>query len=537
MTTRQRTISSRAEGFGSKFGWGLVLLALVVGLLATTSVSGAVDQTVSGTVPSISAQPSLTKQRALSVRTLTHRKIGATTLVAIIQRIDVVIETKGSTVTLPPGDFTINQCVGVIPASAAPEKTCATRSVDQALPSAVSLAPLATEAIRPPSGSLAVEAILTVSGNTLTAGNTSYSATSWDGAKGSTIVVGPIGGSSPQTRGSNVVLFIPGATSARISQQLNTLKVIGARMVRTTLPWPLLEPTASGGFNPGVVNTINTFLKEARAEHLAVLLDFSGTPCWASSAPASIRAGCSPTGTWSIYPPEHLGDLATATAQVVRRWGHRLAGIELWNEPDNITFFDGSPSQYVADVRVQYRAIKKVDPRLTVLAGSLGSSDVSWLTQAYAAGLKGNFDALSVHPYNVYIDEHVAATGNPATPWPSFAVDQSTVLGVQQLHDLMVKKGQGSVPIWITEFGFSSCIDVGFLCVTQAQQADYLGTSFRLLARLPYVRVVLSYNVEDPVNNPKVWDDNFGILAYNGQPKTAATEMQVTFACLGAGDC
>src|SRR5205823_2006009 len=134
---------------------------------------------------------------------------------------------------------------------------------------------------------------------------------------------------------------------------------------------------------------------------------------------------------------------------------------------------------YVRDLRSSYSAMKSAAPTLAVIAGALGFSDTTWLEQAYTAGLKGNFDAISVHPYNVRFDSSIA-TASPIVGWPASSTMYSFGQGLPWIHWVMENHGEGDKPVWLTEFGFSNCVASSTLCVSDAQQGEWLAESFEL---------------------------------------------------------
>jgi hypothetical protein len=179
--------------------------------------------------------------------------------------------------------------------------------------------------------------------------------------------------------------------------------------------------------------------------------------------------------------------------------------------------------------------MKAVIPGLPIVAGVLAENDTSWLGQAYAAGLKGYYDAISVHPYNVRFD--TPATGDPTVPWPTQLSVDSFASGLPWVHNLMQQQGDGNKPIWVTEFGFSDCTAASALCVSDASQATYMAGSYRLLSHLPYVAVALGYNVRDTQNAPSDWNYNFGFVHADWSTKPVFTTLQQTFSCLAAATC
>ena len=86
-----------------------------------------------------------------------------------------------------------------------------------------------------------------------------------------------------------------------------------------------------------MVDRMDRFFADARARRLKVLLLVSGTPCWASAAPADVRGDCS-TATQrnaaQAYPPADPQDYARFAAFVAARYAKDLQAFEVWNEPD-----------------------------------------------------------------------------------------------------------------------------------------------------------------------------------------------------------
>jgi len=111
-----------------------------------------------------------------------------------------------------------------------------------------------------------------------------------------------------------------------------------------------------------------------------VLAIFGSTPCWASSASSTVKAGCTASmGDWAKYPTSSGPALRAAAQELGRRWGGRLAGVEYWNEPNNSSFFAAGVNAYVGLLKVFYPAIKTVAPTLTVIGGDLSMADTTFL--------------------------------------------------------------------------------------------------------------------------------------------------------------
>jgi hypothetical protein len=91
-------------------------------------------------------------------------------------------------------------------------------------------------------------------------------------------------------------------------------------------------------------------------------------------------------------------------------------------------------------------------------------------------------------------------------------------------------------PVWITEFGYTSCtIGSDRWCVSEQQQADYLAQATRLVATWPWVRSFLVYNLRDKGSDPTSTEDNFGLVRHDLTAKPALTALGTAFAAVANG--
>jgi hypothetical protein len=277
-------------------------------------------------------------------------------------------------------------------------------------------------------------------------------------------------------------------------------KALHAKVIRVDAPWSVLEPSG-----PQVDQNALAFLDRLTADGsssgIRIILDAFNTPCWASSAPASLLGECvsSKKSKANAWPPREPGAFATFVAFLAQRYGTELAAIEIWNEPDQANqFYLAGPSKaarYAEILRAAYPAIKRVNPNTTVLAGSLVGSNGAFLRALYAAGIKGYYDGLAVHFYNL-------------------------VLGsLRSIHETQVANGDNT-PLWLDEFGWSSCyprqhIEQEQACVTPQVQAQNITNTFRSLARTPYIAAELPYQLRSSSR------EEFGMLSASGVRKPA----------------
>ncbi|MCW3019713.1 MAG: glycoside hydrolase family 5 protein [Solirubrobacterales bacterium] len=286
-------------------------------------------------------------------------------------------------------------------------------------------------------------------------------------------------------------------------------RALHAKVVRTEVPWSVLEPQ-QGQIEPSAQAFTDRLVDDAAAAHIGVIMVVDSTPCWASSAPTPLLEGCNPLadGAAQSWPPSDPAAYAAFVAYLARRYGPHLAALEVWNEPDqsNEAYFAGpdKAERYAAVLRAAYPAIKAADPSVPVLAGSLVGSNGAFLRLLYAAGIKGYYDGLSVHFYTL------------------------TLGSLRSIREAQLAAGD-TKPLWLDEFGWTSCwprerIEQEQGCVTQRIQARNLSDTLRTLARSPFVAAAVAYKLQD---SPR---EDFGMLSTSAgrKPSFAAFSSAVT---------
>ncbi len=320
------------------------------------------------------------------------------------------------------------------------------------------------------------------------------------GAQG---VVAPAAG--PPLGGVNTVGLSFGASSAKVAQEIASARSLHARAIRLEIRWATLEPKP-GQINQRALAFTDGIVNQAAAAGIKVVALVLRTPCWASSAPRSLLRACSDVGTGraNAWPPTNAETYGAFVAMLASRYGSELAAIEVWNEPDqaNEDYFAGpNKAQHYAELlRAAYPAIKHVDPEMTVLGGSLVGSNGAFLRALYAAGIKGYYDGLSVHFYTL-------------------------VLGsLRYLHEVQLQNGDHT-PLWLNEFGWSSCwprqsIQQEQACVTDQAQAANIANVFRETARTSWIAAEMLYSLQGSRS------EDFGVLSETGARKPAFAALR-----------
>jgi hypothetical protein len=301
--------------------------------------------------------------------------------------------------------------------------------------------------------------------------------------------------------GINVAGLTYTSRQAEADEAIAVARQLHAKVVRTELSWSVLEPRARNQIDPRALAFVDRLVGDAAAAGIRVIATLRSTPCWDSSAPTALIGKCRPTAFTkaNAWPPRDPSFYAATAAYLARRYGTRLAAIEIWNEPDqgNELYFAGpsKPQRYAAVLRAAYPAIKQANPGVPVLAGSLVGSNGAFLRALYAAGIKGFYDGLAVHYYNL------------------------TLGSVRSIHQVQLANGDEK-PLWLDEFGWTSCwprarVQEEQACVNQKTQALNIANIFRSLARTPYVAAEVIFQLFDEPG------EDFGVASRGGAHKPA----------------
>ncbi|HWX46130.1 MAG TPA: cellulase family glycosylhydrolase, partial [Solirubrobacteraceae bacterium] len=288
---------------------------------------------------------------------------------------------------------------------------------------------------------------------------------------------------------------------AEEDREIANARALHAKLVRTEVRWSVLAPGGPNQIDPRALAYLDRLVSDAAGSGIRVVLTADSTPCWDSSAPTSLLRKCvrGRSSKANAWPPLDPSTYAAFVAYLAARYGTRLAAIEIWNEPDqaNEAYFAGpeKPQRYAAVLRAAYPAIKQANPGVPVLAGSLVGSNGVFLRALYAAGIKGNYDGLAVHFYNL------------------------TLASLRAIHEVQLANSD-STPLWLDEFGWSSCwphqrIQQEQGCVTTKIQASDITNLFRSLARTPYIAAEALYELQGSAG------EDFGVLTAREARKPA----------------
>jgi len=231
------------------------------------------------------------------------------------------------------------------------------------------------------------------------------------------------------------------------------------RLWDTKTAWIDLEPS-NGVYN---WSTLDTMLAEANTLGADVLYTFGKTPGWASSNPNdpnckdAYHAG-------DCAPPSDVntGDAyfkAFVTA-LVQHAGTKIAHYEMWNEPYNLPYWDGTPQELEIMVADGAQIIRSLNPQALILTPSISP----WPNQqvflaSFLTACQGNvaFDVFDMHDYT---------WGGPA---------EKVISEIQSVQNFQVKMGLQNLPLWGSEGS-----DKEWANFTQQQKNDFVARYYTL---------------------------------------------------------
>lgn len=318
------------------------------------------------------------------------------------------------------------------------------------------------------------------------------------------------------------------------ARYLSLAQTANAATLRDDFAWSDIERN-KGVFDWGGPDEIMR-LTAQRGIRVLAIGDYS--PNWASSCPGTPDA--------PVCGPVNAADYANFVGKLAERYGSDgdfwkanpalpytpLAGIEIWNEP-NIKNFWQNPhgGRYALIVKAGYTAIKKADPSITVLAGSMAPAGdvpgeyvgpVTFLSQMYDAGAGGYFDALSHHPYN-YSQGKTAEIIMGRYDWSAWSQMADTQYS---LRSEMIEHGDTAKKIWVTEFGAPVSTDG----ISEAEQAKLATIAVARWKTYPWAGNFYWYSLSDDCTDIAERECRFGALRYDYSARPAYQALKDAYA-------
>ncbi|MFN8523084.1 MAG: cellulase family glycosylhydrolase [Chloroflexota bacterium] len=289
------------------------------------------------------------------------------------------------------------------------------------------------------------------------------------------------GKSAPASAGVHVFLWGNEATTAR---DLKLAKDAGFTWVKQRFEWRNIEKTRKNAFE---WNEPDRIVTAVNAAGLGLIARIDNQPDWAR------RDKIFP----AVGPPDKTEDWKDFVQSLAERYRGKIQAYEVWNEPNlSREWGNAKPDAkaYVDLLKVTYTEIKKLDKDAVVISAGLSPttevsdraiSDVQYLKDMYAAGLKGNYDLLGVHAPGFKaapdMDPADVAKSAELTNNDPSAADAKRVYSfrhAQDLRQIMEQNGDTDKQVAVLEMGWTADprpnSPYRWHSVTEEQKGEYL---------------------------------------------------------------
>lgn len=223
--------------------------------------------------------------------------------------------------------------------------------------------------------------------------------------------------------GSPVVFWVDDVTLSGATGGWNwpAVPVTALRLWDSSTHWAALEPV-KGQFDFGL---LDQYVREAEQRRMQITLTLGQSPQWASARPGEV----SYNGAGAPAEPANLQDWRDYVAAVVRRYRGRIHFYEVWNEPNDPTFYSGSVARMVELTREAFAIVRANDPAARIISPAPYS--VGWMDEFLALGGGAFVDIIGYHHY--------------ATP------PEGLFAAFANLRQVLRARGAGMKPLWHTE--------------------------------------------------------------------------------------
>jgi O-antigen/teichoic acid export membrane protein len=294
-----------------------------------------------------------------------------------------------------------------------------------------------------------------------------------------------------------------------VRELVGLAKDAGAQVISTTSSFRTMQPDPN---QPIQFNYVDRTIGAARSAGLQVRLQLVGMPDWALDDPQYPR-----------QPPRSEAELQAWTDFVTKVMQHvngKVDYLEVWNEPNEYKWWPTGPDpvEFARLLSATYAAVHAVAPSTMVVSGGLASNDIGYLDKVYDAfdelKLKASpFDMVGAHPFS---GDHAPDSIDPALRYDRdpFGLYDENFTGFMGLHQVMVDHSDDALPVYITQFGYSTRAGENRKAVPDELRAQYLTQALEQATCVSYVPVFSWYAL-----HPTPWDPpEYALLDHQNRP-------------------
>ncbi len=212
---------------------------------------------------------------------------------------------------------------------------------------------------------------------------------------------------------------------ARIRRHLHIAREAGVRYLRCAFSWNGIEPQ-QGTYN---LQFWDTLVEQAWRAGIELIPYVAYTPKWAAGEE---------DGFWK-HPPRDPAAYATVMRMLATRYRGKIRHWELWNEPDNKEYWDGSPDEFAATVILGAKAVREAAPEDVLVLGGMSHGPGSFFDVLISRyHLEQYVDVLALHAYPESWHEERA----------------ETVFG-NWINDMGANARRSGRALWLNEMGYA----------------------------------------------------------------------------------
>src|SRR5436189_1323058 len=300
-----------------------------------------------------------------------------------------------------------------------------------------------------------------------------------------------------------------------IMREFTMLRDMGGTWATEFFPWNYIQPNDKFRFDWDHADKV---ADAAASAGVTILARLDGVPDWARPADT----------TWRYLDRAHYADYGDFVFAFVSHFKGRISQYIIWNEPNTAAEWGQrppDPAAYADLLKVASRRAKEADPNCVVLLAGLapnlereGSAaamnDLIYLDRLYDAGAAPYFDAVAVHAYGLK-----SPPDDPAGP------RKLNFARAEEIHNVMVKRGDGAKPVYITEGGWNDSSRWSY-AVKPYQRTEYTIAAYRKAADdWPWCKAVTLWASRLPTP-AHTYFDNYTFLTPDFIPKAVYLEVQ-----------
>ena len=194
--------------------------------------------------------------------------------------------------------------------------------------------------------------------------------------------------------------------------------------------WYALEPEK----NNWKFEKLDRYVGMAGLTKTSLLYPFALPPQWASTRPGEH----SNYGEGRAAEPKSLDDWRNYVQTVAQRYKGKITTYEIWNEPNDKSFFSGNTDILVKLTCEAYKVLKTVDPNIRLVSPAYtGEQNTPKLNDFLSKGGSQCVDVISYHLYT------------------TLSPPEALLPLVVNIRKVMKQNGVEQLPLWNTESGWA----------------------------------------------------------------------------------